>query len=188
MQLTARPGCWTMETNAESSASYLACTPRVPLFCTLLNRGGNRRGFWTTRQGRDHFRCAVVPSPSHIRCRSFLTKEILGVSRVFSSFSGCRGAQESLLWGVPSDGLRRYGLSIFIKEIRHPKAFETRLKCICHEIALQWQDKPALGIARLMFQVFFLGSRRHSSQKRLHTWMFVFRNYFPKDYISVTRK
>ena len=42
--------------------------------------------------------------------------------------------------GVPSDGLRRYGLSILktyvIREIRDPNAFKTRVKCTCHEIAL----------------------------------------------------
>ena len=31
--------------NGGSSAPYLARTPCVPLFCTLFNRGGNRRGF-----------------------------------------------------------------------------------------------------------------------------------------------
>ena len=29
----------------ESSAPHLACTPCVPLFCTLFTRGGNRRAF-----------------------------------------------------------------------------------------------------------------------------------------------
>ena len=43
--MTGRPGCWTMEMNGGSSAPYLACTPCVPLFCTLFNRGGNRRAF-----------------------------------------------------------------------------------------------------------------------------------------------
>ena len=39
--------------------------------------------------------------------------------------------------GVPSDGLRHYGLSILkTREIRDPNAFKARLKCICHEIAL----------------------------------------------------
>ena len=40
--------------------------------------------------------------------------------------------------GVPSDGLRRYGLSILktIREIRGPNASKTRLKCTCHETAL----------------------------------------------------
>ena len=33
----------TMEMNGGSSASYLACTPCVPLFCTLFNRDGARR-------------------------------------------------------------------------------------------------------------------------------------------------
>ena len=32
-----------MEFDGGSSAPYLARTPCVPLFCTLLNRGGNRR-------------------------------------------------------------------------------------------------------------------------------------------------
>ena len=31
--------------NGGSSAPYLARTPCVPLFCTLFNRGGNRRAF-----------------------------------------------------------------------------------------------------------------------------------------------
>ena len=41
--LTGRPGCQTMEMNGGSSASRLACTPCVPLFCSLFNRGGNSR-------------------------------------------------------------------------------------------------------------------------------------------------
>ena len=52
--------------------------------------------------------------------------------------------------GVPSDGLRRYGLSILkTREIRGSNALKTRLKCTCHELPFQQQDKPALGIARL---------------------------------------
>ena len=43
--MTGRPGHRTMEMNGGSSALYLARTPCVPLFCTLFNRGGNRRGF-----------------------------------------------------------------------------------------------------------------------------------------------
>ena len=35
--LTGRPGCWTMDMSGGSSASYLARTPCVPLFCTSLN-------------------------------------------------------------------------------------------------------------------------------------------------------
>ena len=34
--LSGQLGCWTMEMNGGSSASYLARTPRVPLFRTLL--------------------------------------------------------------------------------------------------------------------------------------------------------
>ena len=45
---TGRPGCRTME--GGSSASYLARTPRVPLFCTLTSGGGNRRAL--DNQGR----------------------------------------------------------------------------------------------------------------------------------------
>ena len=40
----------------------------VPLFCTLFNRGGNRRAFRLPGAGGDHFHCAVEPSPGHIRC------------------------------------------------------------------------------------------------------------------------
>ena len=31
--------------NGGSSAQYLTCTPCVPLFCTLFNKGGSRRAF-----------------------------------------------------------------------------------------------------------------------------------------------
>ena len=37
--MTGRPGRRTVEMNGGSSAPYLACTPCVPLFCTLFNRG-----------------------------------------------------------------------------------------------------------------------------------------------------
>ena len=43
--MIGRPGYQTMEMIGGSSASYLARTPCVPLFCTLFNRGGNRRVF-----------------------------------------------------------------------------------------------------------------------------------------------
>ena len=36
-----------------SSAPYLARTPCVHLFCTLLNRGGNRRAFRLPGEGGD---------------------------------------------------------------------------------------------------------------------------------------
>ena len=43
--MTGRPGYRTMEMIGGSSSSYLACTLCVLLFCTLFNRGGNRRVF-----------------------------------------------------------------------------------------------------------------------------------------------
>ena len=43
--MTGRPGHRTMEMIGGSSVPYLACTPCVPLFCTLFDRGGNRRAF-----------------------------------------------------------------------------------------------------------------------------------------------
>ena len=48
---------------------YLARTLCVPLFCTLFNKGGNRRAFRLPGAGGDHFHCAVEPSPGHIWCR-----------------------------------------------------------------------------------------------------------------------
>ena len=42
---------------------------RFPLFCTLFNKGGNRRVFSLPGAGGDHFHCAVEPSPGHIRGR-----------------------------------------------------------------------------------------------------------------------
>ena len=68
--MTGRPGYRTMEINGGSSALYLACTPCGSLFCTLFNRGGNRRAFRLPGEGRDHFHCTVEPSPGHIRCRN----------------------------------------------------------------------------------------------------------------------
>ena len=55
-----------MEMHGGSSASYLA---RVPMFCTLFNRFGNRRAFRLPGEGGDHFHCTVEPSPGHIQCR-----------------------------------------------------------------------------------------------------------------------
>ena len=40
LNMAGRPGCGTMGKNGGSSAWCLACTPGVPLFCTLFNRGG----------------------------------------------------------------------------------------------------------------------------------------------------
>ena len=48
---------------------YLACTPCIPLFCTLFSRGGNRSAFRLPGAGGDSFHSMVEPSPSHIRCR-----------------------------------------------------------------------------------------------------------------------
>ena len=66
--MTGRPGNRTMETNGGNSESYLARTPCVPLFCTLFNRGGNRRAFRLPGEGGDYFHCTVEPSPGHIWC------------------------------------------------------------------------------------------------------------------------
>ena len=60
--MTGRPGYRTMEMIGGSSASYLARTPRVPLFSTLFNRGGNRRAFRLPGAGGDHCQCTVEPS------------------------------------------------------------------------------------------------------------------------------
>ena len=54
-----------MEMNGRSSASNLACTPCVPLFYSLFNRGGNRRASRFPGDGGDHFHCTVEPSPGH---------------------------------------------------------------------------------------------------------------------------
>ena len=70
--MTGRPGWRTLEMNGRCSASYLACTPCVPVFCTLFNRGGTRRASRLPGKGRDHFHCTVEPSPGHNRCRQAL--------------------------------------------------------------------------------------------------------------------
>ena len=67
--MTGRPGYQTMEMNGGSSAPHLACTPCVPLLCTLFNRGENRRAFRLPGAGGDHFHCTVEPLPGHIQCQ-----------------------------------------------------------------------------------------------------------------------
>ena len=43
---------------------------RSLIFCTLFNRGGNRRAFGLPGAGGEHFHCTVEPSSGHIRCRT----------------------------------------------------------------------------------------------------------------------
>ena len=68
--MTGRPGYRTMEMIGASSALYLARAPCIPLFSTLLNRGGGRRVFRLPGLGADHFHCTVEPSPGHMWCRN----------------------------------------------------------------------------------------------------------------------
>ena len=72
--LTGRPGYRAMEMNGGSSTSYLTCTPDVPLFGILFNRGGSRRAFRLPGEGGDHVHRTVEPSPGHIRCRCWECK------------------------------------------------------------------------------------------------------------------
>ena len=55
--MTGRPGCRTMEMNGGSSASYLTCTPCVPLFCASLLRVETEGAFRLPGEGGDHFHC-----------------------------------------------------------------------------------------------------------------------------------
>ena len=68
--MTERPGHRTMEMNGRSSAPYLACTPCVPLFCTLFTRGGNRRAFRLPGVHGHHFHCSVEPLPGQVRSQT----------------------------------------------------------------------------------------------------------------------
>ena len=54
-KMSGRPGCRIMEMNGGHSVPYLACAPCVPLFSTLFNRGGNRRGFRLPGASGDNF-------------------------------------------------------------------------------------------------------------------------------------
>ena len=45
------------------SMSYLVRTPCVPLFCTLFNRGGDRRAFRQPGEGGDHSIVRWNPRP-----------------------------------------------------------------------------------------------------------------------------
>ena len=75
--MTGQPGHRTMEMNGGSSAPYLACTPCVPLFCTLFLGGGSRRAFRLPGASGDHFHCMVEPSPGHILGSFFWGLEML---------------------------------------------------------------------------------------------------------------
>ena len=61
--------------NGNEWKKYLAHTPRPRLYA-YLNRSGTKRAFSLPGAMWDHFRCAVEPSPGHIRCRSFETKKL----------------------------------------------------------------------------------------------------------------
>ena len=67
LSIVAGPGYQTMGMNGGSSPSYLACTPCVPLFCTLFKKGVETEGLLDG----DHVHCTVEPPPSHIRFRDY---------------------------------------------------------------------------------------------------------------------
>ena len=90
-----------MEMNGGSSVPYLVCTPCVPLFCTLFNRGGNRRAFRLPGAGVDHFHCTVEPSAGHIRCRR--KPEFPRTSRPIP-ISGSPSSRYDWTTGAPHDG------------------------------------------------------------------------------------
>ena len=64
--MTGRPDR-TMEMSGESTASYLVCTPCVPVFWLVLI-GLEAKGLldFLGRRGITRSRCAVEPSPSHM--------------------------------------------------------------------------------------------------------------------------
>ena len=86
--MTGQPGHRTMEMIGGSSASYLARTPCVPLFCTFLV-GVETEGL-LDYQGRagDHFHCTVKPLPGRIRCRALLTLDGRNSMKIITENSG----------------------------------------------------------------------------------------------------
>ena len=111
--MTGRPGHRTMEMIGESSASYLACTPCVPLFCTLFNRGQSRRDFRLPGAGGDHFHCTLEPSPGHIRCQE-IRNEIRARTQTFESgyFPWGRGLPRQAV------GAKKLSMSLETREIK----------------------------------------------------------------------
>ena len=101
--------------NGGSSASYLACTLCIPLFCALFNRGEKKRAFRLTGKGGDHFHCTVELRPV-----------IVGVDklrpRFQASFQTCFHNEKAMLrkrtpqtpvtpWGYRSNfGQKNFGL------------------------------------------------------------------------------
>ena len=65
--MTGRPGCRTMEMFGGSTASYLARTPRIPLFMLIFIGQETKNVFRLPGAGGEHFHCTVDPSPGHIR-------------------------------------------------------------------------------------------------------------------------
>ena len=84
--MTGRPGQRTMEMNEDSSASYLARTPCVPLFyilSLLLTTSGNRKASSLPGEGEDHFHCTVEPSSGHLRVNLLPCEVDFSDSRAF---------------------------------------------------------------------------------------------------------
>ena len=118
----ARPTSGAPKMNGGSSAPYLACTPCVPLFCTLLDRGGNRRAFRLPGAGGDHFHCTVEPSPGHIRCRFWALKG--------SFCPGGKSHFEGTFWSSPASGaVAQRHLHKNLQGPGKKKAFTALLQC-----------------------------------------------------------
>ena len=68
--MTGRPGCRTMEMFGGSTGSYLARTPRIPLFMLIFIGLETKNVLDSQGRAGEHFHCTVDPSPGHIRCRT----------------------------------------------------------------------------------------------------------------------
>ena len=76
--MTGRPGHRRMENEWRKFRAVPRSYPfrsLVLFFCTLFNRGGNRRAFRLPGAGGHHFHCVVEPSSSHIRCEANRTRK-----------------------------------------------------------------------------------------------------------------
>ena len=88
--MTGRPGYRTMEMIGGSSASYLARTPCVPLFCTSFNRVGKKERFRLPGAGGGSFPlCGGTFARSYSvskRDRRKMRRNFGEIFRRFSSF------------------------------------------------------------------------------------------------------
>ena len=156
-----------MELNGGSSAPYLACTPCVPLFCTLFSRDGNRRAFSLPGAGGGSFplcggtfarsysvskKTSVEHLPSLFKSGTDSWQDLTpktfsctARSPFLGSFPRCEtgfGRCERLFWDSRPEG-PKWLLALSVSTFRHFGCFDT-----CTRATDSWQDLVSKRVLR----------------------------------------